>query len=90
MTLYESSLKCFLPRGTWMAQSVKHSALHFGSGHDLTVSEFEPSVRLQAGSAEPAWDSVSPPLFLPLPDHVRAHVCSLSLSKINIKKTIKK
>ena len=52
-----------------MAQSVKHLALGFGLGHDLTVCEFEPCIRLFAGSAEPAWDSLSslsshPPLSL--------------------------
>ena len=29
-------------RGAWVAQSVKHPALDFGSGHDLTVHELEP------------------------------------------------
>ena len=29
-------------RGTWVAQLVKHLTLDFGSGHDLTVREFEP------------------------------------------------
>ena len=32
--------------GTWVAQSVKHSTLDFGSGHDLTVGKFEPHVGL--------------------------------------------
>ena len=45
-----------------MAQSVKHSTLDFGSGHDLPVREFEPCIRLCADGMEPAWDSVSPPL----------------------------
>ena len=36
-----------------MAQSVKHLTLGFSSGHDLTVSDFEPHVGLCAGSAEP-------------------------------------
>ena len=58
-------------RGTWAAQSVKLSALDFGSGHDLTVHEFEPHVGVCADSLESAWDSLS--LFLP---------CSLCL-KIN-------
>ena len=29
-------------RGTWVAQSVKHLTLDFGSGHDLVVCGFEP------------------------------------------------
>ena len=41
-----------------MAQSVKH--LTFSSGHDLTVCDFEPCVRLCDDSLEPALDSVSP------------------------------
>ena len=47
-----------------MAQPAKHLTLGFGSGHDLTVCEFESHVGLYADSAEPAWDSVS--LSLPL------------------------
>lgn len=45
-------------RGTWVAQSVKHVTLDFGSGHYLRVHEF-------TGNADPAWDSLSlhhPPL----------------------------
>lgn len=33
--------------GAWMAQSVEHPTLDFGTGHDLSVL-----------SAEPAWDSL--------------------------------
>ena len=50
-----------------MAQSVKHLTLDFDSGHDLTVRGFEPHIGLCADSAEPAWDFLSLPLFLPLP-----------------------
>ena len=28
--------------GSWVAQSVKHLTLNFGSGHDAKVVEFEP------------------------------------------------
>ena len=75
-----------------MAQSVQHLTLGFSSGHDLTVHEFEPCVRLSTGGAEPAWDPLSLPVCLsvslPLP-------CSLSLSlsvslKINKLKKKKK
>lgn len=48
-----------------MAQLVKHLAPDFGSGYDM-VCEFRPCVRLCAGDAEPAWDSLSLPLFLTL------------------------
>ena len=41
--------------GAWVAQSLKHLPLDFGSGHDLTVRELEPCV-----SVEPAWDPLSP------------------------------
>ena len=58
----------------WVAQSIKHSTLDFGSGHDLMVHEIEPHKprsRVCADSREPAWDSLSlswdSPLFLPLP-----------------------
>ena len=50
-----------------MAQSVKRLTPGFGSGHDLTVCEFEPGVELCADSVGPAWDSLSSPhLFLSL------------------------
>ena len=49
-----------------MAQLVQRLTLGFGSGHDFTVCEIEPHVRLCADSMEPAWDSLSfssPPLL---------------------------
>ena len=60
-----------------MAQSVEHSTLGFGSGHDLTVREFEPHVGLCVGSVDPAWGS----LFLSL---CPSPAFALSL-KINLK-----
>ena len=48
-----------------MAESVKRHTLDFGSGHDLTVREVKPRVRLCADSVEPAWDSLSPSLSAP-------------------------
>ena len=60
--------------GAWVAQSVKHLTLAFSSGHDLTVGEFKPYVGLYAASREPAWDSFSVSLPLPMS-------ASLSLSK---------
>ena len=60
-------------RGAWVAQSVKHPTLDFGSSHNLLVREIKPCVGLCTDSTEPAWDSVSlsaPPLL----------VLSLSLS----------
>ena len=50
-----------------MAQSVKCPTLGFGLGHDLTVCEFETHIGFCADGAEPAWDSLSLPLSLPLP-----------------------
>ena len=38
----------------WVAQSVKHPTLHFGSSHDLMVCGLEPHVRLCADGLEPA------------------------------------
>ena len=52
--------------GNWVAQSVKRLTLGFGSGHDLTVHEFEPCVGSALTSVEPAWD-FSLLLSLPLP-----------------------
>ena len=55
-------------RVVWVAQSAKHPTLDFSSGHDLTVSEFNPCIRPHADSVEPASDSLSapPPLMLAL------------------------
>ena len=50
--------------------------LDFGSGHDLTASEFEPLIGLCADSTELSWDPLS--LSLPLPTTLSL---SLSLSK---------
>ena len=41
-------------RGTWVAQSVEHLTLDFGSSHDLMVCEFKPHMGLCTGSMEPA------------------------------------
>ena len=67
--------KC-LYRGAWVAQSVKRPTLDFGSGHDLRVHGIEPRVELCDDSAQPALDSLSPFLSLPLP-------CSRCLSLKN-------
>ena len=68
-----------------MAQLVKCLILDFSSGHDLTVYEMEPRIRLCADSAEPAWDSLPPSLSAP-PLLTCACMRSLALSlsqKIN-------
>ena len=63
-----------------MAQSVKRPTLDFGSGHGLTVREFEPCVGLCVDSVELALDSLSlcPPLLV------------LSLKINTLKKKLKK
>ena len=58
--------KLYKNRGAWAAQSIPRATRDFGSGHDLTVCEFEPRVGLCAEGAEPAWDPVA--LSPPLPD----------------------
>ena len=58
--------------GTWVAQSVKHPTLDFGSGGGLTVREFDLHIGLCADGAEPAWDS------LPL---CSSSTCALSRSQ---------
>ena len=73
-----------------MTQSVKRLTLNSGSGHDLMVQEFEPHLKLCADRAEPAWDSLSPSLSLPL---ARSCLLSLFLSlslSLKIKKHLKK
>ena len=71
-------------RGTWVAQSIERLTLDFGSGHDLMVREFEPPVRLRAGSTVCLGLSLSPslPLSLSLSLSSPAHARALSL-KIN-------
>ena len=64
--------------GAWVAQSVEHPTLDFGSGHDLTVLVFEPGVRLSADGMEPAWTSLTPSLSAP---PLLVLCLSLSLSK---------
>ena len=59
----------------WVAESVERLTLDFRSGHDLTVSEFEPQVGFWADSMEPAGDSLSPSFFAP---PLLAHSHSLS------------
>ena len=69
--------------GAWVAQSVKHLTLAFGSHHDLTVRGFEPCIGLYVDSVEPAWVlSLSLSLLLP-------NLCCLCLSQnkyVNLKK----
>ena len=48
-----------LPRGAWVAQSVKHPTLDSSSSHNLMVLGFKPQVGFCADSTEPAWDSLS-------------------------------
>ena len=68
--------------GTWVAQSFKHPTLDFSSGHDFEVHDIEPSVGLLTYSTEPAWDSLSLPLSLPLPcSYARVFPLSLKINK---------
>ena len=48
-------------------------SINFSSGHDLTISRFEPHIGLCADSTEPALDSLSPCLSL-----CPSHACTLS------------
>ena len=52
--LYHFYVKSYMKRSAWVAQSVKHPTLDFGSGHDLTVRESKPCVGLCADGTEPA------------------------------------
>ena len=76
----EVNLKQCLKRGAWVAQSVEHP-----TSAQVTIPQFVGSSPvsgsvLTARSLEPASDSVSPSLSLPLP---RSCSISLCLSKIN-------
>ena len=50
-----------LSQGTWVAQLVKYPTLGFSSGHDLTVCEFKPLIRLSTDSVEPVAILSAPP-----------------------------
>ena len=58
-----------------MGQSVKHQTLDFRSGHDFAVHVIEPHVGLCTKNMEPAWNSLTPSLSVPL-----QLMCTLSLS----------
>ena len=60
---------------------VKRQALDFGSGHDLEVPGIEPCVGLCGHSAEPAWGSLFPSLFLSAP-YLLTHTLSLKINKL--------
>ena len=79
--------------GAWVAQSVKHLTLDFGSGHDLSVVRFSPELgsRLTPRWAWSLLKILSLPLLLPLPPaHVRAHSHYLSQKKKILEKKKKK
>ena len=61
-------------QGAWVAPWVECPTLDFGSGRDLTVHGNKHFVRLCTQGTEPAWDSLSRPLYLP-----PLLTCSLSL-----------
>ena len=46
-------------------QSIERLTLVLGTGHGLTVCEFEPCIGLCAENPEPAWDSLSASLSAP-------------------------
>ena len=66
--------------GPWVTQLVKCLTLDFSSSHDLKVCGIKPRVGLCADSVEPAWDFLSPSLFVP-PLLMCAHSLSLKINK---------
>ena len=76
-------LKTFF-RGAWVAQSVEHLTLDFGSGHDPRVMGLSPMLGLTV-IMEPAWDSLFLSLFLSPPAHSLSLSLSLCLSKLTNK-----
>ena len=46
-------LRKYTFQSAWVAQLVRHLTCGFGSGHDLTVHEFKPHIRLCADISEP-------------------------------------
>ena len=52
MSFFVAYIKNSLVRRARVAQLVKRLTLDFGSGHDLTLREFEPRIGLHADSSE--------------------------------------
>ena len=69
---------------SWGARVAQLVASDFGSGHGLTVREFEPRLRVSAALTEPASD----PLSLPSLSLCPSPACAVSLLKINIFKNL--
>ena len=68
-------------RGAWVAHSIKHPTLDFGSGHDLMVHAMELHIKLSTVSGESEL-GFSLPLSLPLPgSHAHAFSPSLKINK---------
>ena len=65
----------------------KHLTLDFRSGHDPSILEIKPHIRLCTDSREPAWDSLPLPLSLSLPA-LCSHALCLSNKHLEIKKAI--
>ena len=61
--------------GGSVGEAGKRLTLGFGSGHHLKDRGILPHIGLCADSVEPTWDSLSLPLFLPLP-------CSHALTRL--------
>ena len=78
--IYNGKIKIIIFKGVWMAQSVKRLTLAQVVISWLTGSSPTLGSVLTAQSLEPASDSVSSSLTLPLPC---SQTVSLSLSKIN-------
>ena len=76
--IHSISTRSFIkhPWSAQVTQSLEHQTLDFGSGHDFTVPEFEPQIRLCVDSAEPAWDLLSPSLC-----SSPAHLLSININK---------
>ena len=54
LTKAENNSIIHCERGTWVAQSVMHLTLNFGSGHDLMVCGFKFHIGFCADNVEPA------------------------------------
>ena len=76
-------------QGAWAAQSVECLTLDVPAGHDPTVCEFKPRIRVCADSAEPAWDCLlslslcpSPPLSPKKKYQVSNYEITLTITKL--------
>ena len=89
VTSYQIVLQTYTSLGdTWVAQSLEHETLDFGSGHDLRGPGIQPCIGLPSRGGGGVGLRISLPLPLPFPPPHLMHLRVLS-PKIYINKSFK-